>query len=161
MWVTAYCDASFSPAQGGAWAVWLTSAEGRVVKRGSCPNYVHDSNAAELAALFAAVFLGCRAWPGKVKGIVLRSDSQSALYHATPTAKLARNDSLRRLQTRLRALQQEFEVVIETQWVRGHQPRSTSSQAFLNGACDELANKTRRLNPTRPSKAGAYRRRRL
>lgn len=152
VWVTAYCDASYSRAKGGAWAVWLTSVKGRVIRGGPCPAYVHDSGAAELAALYAAVYLACRTWPGEVRGIVVRGDCQSALLQASPDVKLARNEGVRRLQERLRLVLREHDVAIETQWVRGHQKPSTGTQAYLNDACDKLANTTRKLSSRRPPK---------
>ena len=145
VWVTAYCDASFNSAHGGAWAIWLASAQGRIIKRGACPDYVRDANAAELAALYAAVYSACCGWPGKVRGITLRSDSQSALHHASPTVRLARNPGVRRLQDLLRTCLIKHSVTVELQWVRGHQKPTSGTQAYLNGACDKLAKKARKL----------------
>src|SRR5262245_50108102 len=104
MWVTCYTDASFSRRQGGAWAVWLRSAEGRIVRSGACPDYVRDATGAELCALYAGVYLAVTGWPGLVRGILLRSDSQDALRLSAADARRAKNRSHRRVQDLLRQL---------------------------------------------------------
>lgn len=145
---TCYADASFSKNGGGAWAVWLRSLEGRVVRRGPCPRYVKDSVSAELAALFAGVHLAVSRWGSRVRGVSLRSDCMGALDYADPAAPLARNKAVRRLQQKLRELTAAHGLEVERRWVKGHQPRDRSTAAYLNGACDRLARKTRRAKKT-------------
>lgn len=149
MWVTCYTDASYSEAAGGAWAVWLRSDLGRIVRAGRCPPYVRDSCAAELAAIFAGVHLALRAWAPHVRGIFVRSDSLTALANADPTAPLRRPAATRRLQDKLRKLLGEHAVVLSCRHARGHRPSNESTAAFLNGRCDALARATRRMSEPR------------
>src|SRR5438309_4046837 len=77
MWVTAYTDASYRPisrerrraeraagipSHPGGWAVWVRSDLGRIVRNGPCPDFVHDSNSAELYAVYMAVKLTIETW---------------------------------------------------------------------------------------------------
>jgi ribonuclease HI len=143
MWVTCYTDASYSPGRGGAWAAWLRSERGRVVRHGRCPAYVKDSNAAELAAIYAGVFLAVRTWGSEVGGVLVCSDSQGALSLASREHPLSRKAANRRLQERLRHLAIERDLALDLRWVRGHQPLRSSTGAYLNGWCDRLARKAR------------------
>jgi len=144
MWVTCYTDASFSAQDGAGWAIWLRSDLGRVVRRGRCPDYVRDSTAAELAAIFAAVYVACLTWPSSVRGVLVRSDCQGALALADPAARLSKDRHLRRLQDKLRSLLSERRIALRCAWVKGHQKTSQSVSAYLNNRCDVLANEVRR-----------------
>jgi ribonuclease HI len=148
MWVTCYADASYTRKTGAAWAVWLRSDRGRIVKSGPCPSYVTDSTCAELAAIFAGVFLALRAWPG-TRGVLVRSDCQSALALADPAAKLARKHANRTLQQKLRELVAESSIELSFRWVKGHQPATAGTAAWLNRSCDKRANVTRKRRPAR------------
>ncbi|WP_437630575.1 hypothetical protein [Sorangium sp. So ce854] len=57
--------------------------DGRVVRRGACPGYVTSSLEAELAAVFAGVFVACRTWGARVGGVVVRTDCQAAIHLLT------------------------------------------------------------------------------
>lgn len=144
MWVTCYTDASFTKRTGGSWAVWLRSERGRVVRSGKCPSYVRCSSAAELAAIYAGVFLAVREWGPSVRGLWLRSDSQDALRLADAAARPPRNPGLRILQQKLRTLVADHDLSLECRWVKGHQPRTASTAAWLNVQCDKLARRRTR-----------------
>lgn len=148
MWVTCYADASFGDGR-GAWAVWLRCSEGRAIRRGPCPSYVKDSNAAELAALFAGVHISIALWGERVTGISLRSDCKGALDLAAPDAPLHRKPAFRRLQEKLRATALAHGIELERRWVKGHQPVGSGAAAYLNRECDRLARKTRRKKASR------------
>jgi ribonuclease HI len=143
MLVTCYTDASYSKRAGGAWAVWLRCDRGRIVKSGSCPDYVTDSTCAELAAIFAGVFLAVRAWPA-TRVILVCSDSQSALALAGPQAKPARKPANRKLQHKLRALMAERSIELLFRWVKGHQPARAGTAAWLNRNCDKRAGRVKK-----------------
>ena len=143
MWITSYTDASFQRKVGGAWAVWLRSDEGRAVRRGVCPSYVRDSNAAELAAIYASVYIACRIWTSTT-GVLICSDCQSALAAAEPSASLSAMPAMRRLQQRLRELASTKHLALRFKWVKGHQPMNASTSAWLNNQVDRLAGSTRR-----------------
>lgn len=148
MWVTCYTDASFRPRFGGGWAVWLRSSEGRLVRNGVCPSYVNDANAAELAAIFAGIYLARREWP-TTTGVLLCSDSMVALGACATDAPLHKSPALRRLQKRIRAVAAGVEL--RTKWVKGHLPTSMGTHAWLNNQCDALAKQRRpRTRATSP-----------
>ncbi|MGK3992125.1 RNase H family protein [Sorangium sp. So ce1024] len=145
-WVTCYTDASFGPS-GAGWAVWARSVEGRVVRRGACPGYVKSSLEAELAAIFAGVFVACRTWGARVGGVVVRTDCQAAIHLLTTDAVRPRTQKrwpgAMRLRAKIQDLVKERGIGLELRWVMGHQP-SNSVQAYLNRACDKLATKARK-----------------
>lgn len=143
VWVTCYADASLS-GRDAAWAVWLRCDEGRLVRSGPCPRYVRDSNAAELAAIFAGVHLTMARWGERVRGISVRSDSRVAIELAASGAPPSRDRGCRRLQTKLRELVEQRGIDLDARWVRGHQPLANGTVAFLNGRCDALAKQARR-----------------
>jgi ribonuclease HI len=141
VWVTCYTDASYRRGDGGSWAVWLRCSEGRIVTSGVCPAYVKESNAAELAAIFAGIYTARKSWPS-TSGVLVCSDSQIALLACAFDSPLHRNPALRRLQERIRDVGVGIEI--RTKWVKGHQPSSTGAPAWLNNRCDALAKQRRR-----------------
>jgi len=149
VWVTIYSDASFHRKNGGAWAVWLRSGAGRAVHRGTCPVYVRDCNAAELSAIYAGVYLACRIWPATT-GVLICSDSQSALAAADPTASLSLNPAMHRLQQRLREVTSNKRLQLHFKWVKGHQRANASTSAWLNNQVDRLVGSTRRAARSTP-----------
>ncbi|MCG8424032.1 MAG: RNAse HI domain-containing protein [Proteobacteria bacterium] len=151
VWVTCYTDASWSPRKGGGWAVWLRSGQGRIVRRGPCPPYVTSSYEAELAAIFAGIYLAANAWGALVRGITVYSDCRAALEILTPEARPARAMA-GRLQGKIRGLLNRYAVELETRWVKGHQPISAGTAAYLNRQCDRLANTARLAKPDEQAK---------
>ncbi|MCU0691584.1 MAG: hypothetical protein MUF54_09295 [Polyangiaceae bacterium] len=150
MFVTCYTDASYSPAAGGSWAVWLRSDQGRLVRSGPCPDWIGDSVAAELAAIFAGIYLAVRTWGPTVKTVLVRSDCQAALGLADCTAQLSRRPPLRRLQERTRAAVARGGICLMLRWVPGHQSARSSTWSWLNVRCDRLAKEARkRVSETR------------
>lgn len=136
--VTCYTDAAFDPRRGASWAVWLRSDDGRVVRAGRCPDFVGTSTAAELSAVHVGIRIALAVWPGRVKRLVVRSDSRSALAVAEGTSR-PRDATLQRLQGRIRRLLAGHGVTLECRWVPGHQRPSRNAAAYLNHRCDTLA----------------------
>lgn len=140
-WVTCYTDASFTP-KGAGWGVWLRSSHGRVVHRGVCPEYVADSLDAEIAAIFAGLFLARRAWGDAVRGIVVRTDCRNAISFLGPEPLRPRVLRTRpgtvRLREKIHGLAAQHGIALEFKWVKGHQSSDTVP-AFLNRTCDRLA----------------------
>jgi ribonuclease HI len=122
---------------------------GRAVHRGTCPLYVRDSNAAELSAIYAGIYLACRIWPSTT-GVLVCSDSQSALAAAVLAAPLSSDPAMRRLQQRLRELANREHLQLHFKWVKGHQRVSASTSAWLNNQVDRLAGRTRRAARSAP-----------
>jgi len=154
-WVTCYTDASFRP-KGAGWAVWLRSLAGRVLRRGPCPPYVKNSLDAELSAIFAGVYVAWRTWGGAVRGVVIRTDCQSAidlLSGVTISARFRRRwPGTIKLCTKIRAFADEHDIELDLRWVKGHQKGNTV-QAYLNKECDRLAGEVAK----RSARAGAQR----
>jgi len=149
MWVTCYADASYSKRKGGGWAVWLRSDQGRVVRDGHCPAYVKSSIHAELAAIYAGMFLAVCTWGEHVEGITVNSDSSVALDLVDCHADLSADPSARRLQERIRALVEKRSLKIERRWVKAHRDPEVGTAAYLNHQCDRRARKARaRSNPS-------------
>lgn len=144
-WATCYTDASLSP-KGSAWAFWLRFQEGRLVRSGACPKYVRDSNAAELAAIFAAVHVATTTWPGRLAGILVCSDCRFALgvLDGTMPVRKRYGPAVARLVDRTRATLVQHEVSLRTRWVPGHRDPATGTAAFLNDVCDRLATRRRK-----------------
>lgn len=169
-WVTCYADASFTR-RGAAWAVWLRSEEGRLVRRGPCPAYVKGSIEAELAAVFAGVYLARKTWGAAVRGVYVRTDCQAIVGMLQSPAlrpRVARSHpGLARLWEKVRAFAAEHAIELDLRWVRGHQ-KGGSTQAWLNRQCDALAGVSRKeaegkaadAQPARRREAARRRRRR-
>jgi ribonuclease HI len=156
VWVTLYTDASFHPEHGGTWAVWLRCERGRLVRRGACPAWVTGSNAAELAAIYAGVYIALRAWPSEVLGFFVRSDSQVAIAHADGSARPSRDPATRRIRKKLQDAVRTAGVELSCRWVKGHQRASRSTAAYLNNQCDKLSRASRpRSRKKRKVRAGA------
>jgi ribonuclease HI len=140
-WVTCYTDASFRPS-GAGWGVWLRSVLGRVVRQGPCPPYVKSALEAELAAIFAGVYLAWQTWRSSVRGIVVRTDCQTAidwLSLSQLSAKMCKKwPGAARLHSKIRSFVRECGIELDMRWVKGHQ-RTNTTQSYLNNACDKLA----------------------
>lgn len=143
VWVTCYTDASFRPKYGAGWAVWLRSDAGRIVRSGPCPSYVSNASHAEMAAIFAGVYLAIRIWGSRVRGIQIRSDSLEALGWADPESAISKQAPAARLQQRLREVLREHGVTVERRWVKGHRG-CVDVAAYLNTQCDKLSKKARK-----------------
>lgn len=142
MLTTLYTDASYSShTEEGGWGVWARSDHGRLIKSGACPDYVSDSNDAELAAMFAGIHLIGQNWPG-TKRILICSDSQVALGWVMDEKRIVRRPGTARLQKKIRKVCIEHGFAITPRWVKGHTGASTT-QAYLNAKCDEFAGQAR------------------
>jgi hypothetical protein len=144
-WVTCYTDASFTPTAAG-WGVWLRSARGRIVRHGACPPYVSSANEAEMAAIFAGIYLARRTWGEAVRGLVVYTDSQAAvgfLGGEALKARIERNaPGIAKLRERIRTFSSEHGIELDLRWIKGHQ-RTNTVRAYLNARCDQLAGAAR------------------
>ncbi|WP_437991014.1 ribonuclease H family protein [Sorangium sp. So ce145] len=161
-WVTCYTDASFSPIVAG-WGVWLRSTRGRIVRHGACPPYVSSANEAELAAIFAGVYLARKAWGEAVRGLVVYTDSQAAVRFLSDGAlkpRIQRNaPAVARLRERIRTFSNEHGIEMDLRWVKGHQ-RTNTVRAYLNARCDQLARAARGVAQGSEKRTVAEKRRR-
>lgn len=148
-WVTCYTDASFSR-EGAGWGVWLRSNLGRLVRRGPCPAYVHSANEAEMAAIFAGLYLAHRTWGAAVRGIWIFTDSQAAIHVLTADPHGKRSTlGVARLRDKIRTFAEEHGIELDLRWVKGHQKTNTQ-RAYLNGQCDRMAGAARSLAEASP-----------
>lgn len=135
MRVTLYCDASWSDEHRvGAWAVWLRSGVGRIVRAGHCPAYCDSSTSAELAAIFAGMHIATTKW-FDVTRILVRSDCKSALdAMLTPAAPA----SMQRLQNRIVTLIGMRGISVDPRWCPGHAGQGDTA-GFVNNQVHRLA----------------------
>jgi ribonuclease HI len=140
IWATMYVDASFREDHGGGWGIWAKSGRGRIIRRGSCPDYVRTSQHAELAAVFAGLGLVQREWPG-VKGVLIKSDCQGAI-DALDFRLRYRDATMNKLQSKIKQLLRENDMALRAAWVQGHS-REITTPAYLNRECDLMARAAR------------------
>lgn len=150
MLVTLYCDASWSTSHGGTggWGVWLRSDQGRIIRRGPCPDYCKHVFEAELAAIFAGLHLAVTYWPD-TKTIVVRSDCRHAVNIVTgQQVPKEKHRAARRLRNKITKLRKRHKVRIIGKWVKGHQP-GDKVDAYLNRRVDQLAGEAMRAEVVR------------
>jgi ribonuclease HI len=129
-----YVDASYCPETGAAgWAAWVRSDVGRVQRAGVLPAYVEHSLHAELAAVFAGLYVAKRAWP-ELPAVLVRTDCQGILAHITRESEEPADPVLRRLRERIDSVG----VVVTAAWVRGH-AGGKHTASWLNCWCDAQA----------------------
>jgi ribonuclease HI len=144
VWATLYCDASFSPNDGGAWACWLRSDAGRDISKGICPPHIIDSNLAEMHAVLEGIVRARSIW-GNLAGILVKTDSQTAVNILKFRAPKHRRRDYAALQTHVvSALAPN--VRIRMQWTPGHQHPDTTA-AWINDRVDNLARDARTKRP--------------
>lgn len=123
--------------------MWLRSDVGRIVQYGKCPDYVRDSTDAELAAILVGLHVAIMKWP-QTEGVKVYSDSTGAIHLASRGSNLAQKPSTQRLQLKIRNILDSYGVALKFQWVKGHRTDKTV-KAYLNGICDRLAKRARKL----------------
>lgn len=135
MLTTLYCDASwYQEERVGGWAVWLRSERGRIVRAGTVPDYCEHAYEAELAAIFAGVYLTTASWPD-TSAIVVRSDCDAALKLMSGR-NLPRHQGAHMLTSKISEIQKSIRLL--PKWVKGHQS-GDSTEAWINRKVDRLA----------------------
>lgn len=148
-WVTLYTDAGFHPVDGGTYGCRTRHSfpPGRTEIHGKVPECA-DNNVAEIYAIVVGVEHVLATW-GRVDGVGVKTDSQTALSVLKFGAAPHRRADFRALQQRLdtalkmKALEQGSLVKIRIQWVKAHQG-GQSVQGWLNNRVDALARDARR-----------------
>ncbi len=155
MWVTLYTDASWHPGRReGGWAVWARSELGRIVRSGACPSYTQSAAHAELAAVYAGIFLVVKKWGEQVEGIQVRSDNQQALEAVQRGAAPAKDPVMRHLQQMIEELVRG-RVYLRPRWVKGHRNPNGDVTAWLNAHCDREAKRARQRAESAPEPSPA------
>lgn len=145
MKATLYTDASVQPcSRSGGWGMWAASDNGRIVRGGVIdPKFCTDSNHAELAAVFAGLYVLSRAWPD-IHEVMVRSDNSTVVKLLGPTGPmmecLRTHPPLMELLAKIGAIVGTTKIV--PVWVKGHQKVSTRP-SYVNAACDRLAKQYR------------------
>ena len=132
-----YCDASwYTDERCGGWGVWLKSDQGRVVTSGVIPAYVGRSHEAELAAIFAGIYLAMKEWPNTSR-IIVRNDCGAALnLMAGKQLPKPRHVGAIRLIEKIDQFRPYVKLI--PRWVKGHQNTGTT-EAWLNQRVDRMA----------------------
>lgn len=137
MLVTLYCDASFCPkTYSGGWAAWLRSERGRIIRSGPTPDYCRHAYEAEIAAIYAGLYLVTRSWP-EAEAVLVRSDCTAAL-HLMQRRREASHRGARRLATKIEGLRIAHGIKLVPRWVKGHRG-GEQTDAYLNRRVDEMA----------------------
>lgn len=137
-WATVYTDASFGRSRG--WGAWIRVDGGRRRAWGKCPPWVRNANDAEVVAITLGVVTCLETWPTTV-AVGVRTDSRAAISWT--------NGALggRHFRAQTEALHACFEYLrawlagrrLRLVWVKGHRPKHSSTQAWLNDRVDALS----------------------
>ena len=137
MWVTLYTDASYHPEKKlGGWAIWLKSAQGRIVRYGRCPKEINGAMSAEIYAAYVGIHMALRDWTD-VEGILVNSDNQAVCRGLWEWSKPTADPIFNRIQLKIQ--QRTKDIKIRTKHVKGHQYFQKDVRAYLNNRCDRLS----------------------
>ena len=146
MKVHLYTDGSMDVEAGrGGWAAWIQTADHRrIVQYGACPDYVKQSNHAELFAIYAGLKIACAEWGEQIHAFRICSDSESALRHVRrgPLGTPNRDRVMLRLRGKIHELLKGKQVIAE--WVKGHQNPDLGFDYFVNNKVDKFAGRGRK-----------------
>jgi ribonuclease HI len=131
--VTIYTDAAFSAGR-GAWGASCRSDRGRAQHAALCLPAAVSSTHAELQAGVEGVRLAQATWPETSFALVM-TDCQGILVHLERRATRSTDPFI----VEMRRALDDLGVPIAARWVKGHQARNASTQAWLNGEVDRLA----------------------
>lgn len=146
MKVHLYTDGSMDVAAGkGGWAAWAQLNDTkRVVQYGACPDYVKQSNHAELFAIYCGIKLALAEWDDLITAFRICSDSESALRHVRrgPLGTPTRDRVMLRLRAKIHELLRGKQIIDEH--VKGHQDPDLGYDFFVNNKVDKFAGKGRK-----------------
>lgn len=141
-----YTDGSMDVASGrGGWAAWIQLTDSqRIVQYGACPDYVKQSNHAELFAIYAGVKLALAEWGDKITAFRICSDSETALRHVRrgPLGTPSRNRVMLRLRGKIHELLKGKQIIAEH--VKGHQDPDLGYDFYVNNKVDRFAGRGRK-----------------
>lgn len=148
-WLTGYSDASFKdcdPHKGGGWGCWVRDSKTRILRSGPCPEWVSNSQDAELCGVFSAVHTALTGLDaGWANILVVKTDNQGVArwfgWRGTGSAPRGQEqmDLVRR--TLQQANAQQVRLVVT--WVKGHRSDLRDTSAFLNTQVDKMAHEAR------------------
>lgn len=161
-WLTGYSDASFKdvdPNKGGGWGCWVRDAKTRILRSGPCPEWVGNSQDAELCGVFSAVHTALTGLDaGWANILVVKTDNQGVARWfgwrgGGPAPQGQKQADLVR-----RALQQAngTQVRLVVTWVKGHRGDMRDTSAFLNTQVDKMAREARLTQQTTKQVMSAF-----
>lgn len=148
-WLTGYSDASFKPEPpqvGGGWGCWVRDSHTRILRSGPCPEWVQNSQDAELCGVFSAIYTALTKLDSDwVNIMVVKTDNQGVARwfgwgKVTCTPKPGKQADLVQ-----KAIEQanEKQVKLIVSWVKGHRGEQDVS-AYLNTRVDQMAGEARK-----------------
>jgi len=129
----------------GGWAAWVQLSEyRRIVQYGACPDYVCQSNHAELFAVYAGIKLALAEWGDDIDSVRVCSDSETALRHVRrgPLGTPARDRVMLRLRGKIHDLLKGRHLIADH--VKAHQDPERGYDFFVNNKVDKFAGKGRK-----------------
>jgi len=148
-WLTGYSDASFKdrdPNKGGGWGCWVRDSKTRCLRSGPCPEWVSNSQDAELCGVFSAVHTALTVLDaGWANILVIKTDNQGVARWFGWRGSSTVPQGSEQVDLVRRALQQanSHHVRLVVTWVKGHRGDMRDTSAFLNTQVDKMAHEAR------------------
>ena len=148
-WLTGYSDASYKqlhPMAGGGWGCWVRDSTTRILRSGPCPEWVSDSQDAELCGVFSAVHTALTRLDAEWANImVVKLDNQGVArwFGWQGTGSFPRKTEQQDLVCRALQAANAKGVRLIVTWVKGHRG-TRDTAAYLNTQVDEMAGVARR-----------------
>jgi len=145
--LSGYSDASFHPdTHEGGFGAWVRDDRQRVIVSGPTPPWATTSNLAELAALFAATYIGVtRLDADRANIMVVKTDCQAVAkwfgWGGGQRLPKKHPDALRIIRDTWK-LAEDHNLKLIVKWVKGHQGTG-STPGWLNDRVDKMARKAR------------------
>lgn len=152
-WLSGYSDASFKaepPQAGGGWGCWVRDSHTRVLRAGPCPEWVQNSQDAELCGVFSAIYTALTKLQSDWANIlVIKTDNQGvARWFGWGKSKCTPQPGKRaELVEKALLLANEKRVRLIVAWVKGHRGQVDTS-AYLNTRVDQMAGTARKTRET-------------
>lgn len=148
-WLSGYSDASFKPEPpqaGGGWGCWVRDSNTRILRSGPCPDWVRNSQDAELCGVFSAIYTALTKLDSDWANIlVIKTDNQGVarLFGWGRSKCTPRPGQQAELVEKALLLANEKRVRLIVAWVKGHRGHVDTS-AYLNTRVDQMAGEARR-----------------
>jgi ribonuclease HI len=135
--ITLHADASWhQTSRIAGWGAILDDGREPLHRSGLGPFYLLNSTHAELYAVVAGIDCAVAAFPG-LQRVRVKTDSDNVVMILNGDRTRPLDDIMQHLLYRIRV----ENLVIDAQWVRGHQDTSASADAAANNRCDGMARK--------------------
>lgn len=152
-WLSGYSDASYKPEPpqaGGGWGCWVRDSHTRILRAGPCPEWVENSQDAELCGVFSAIYTALTRLQSDWANImVIKTDNQGvARWFGWGRSKCTPQPGKRaELVEKALLLANEKRVRLIVAWVKGHRG-DVDVSAYLNTRVDQMAGTARKTRET-------------